>query len=170
MINDGGVEQDQVRLRATLYKREDPYLFQALVVLDPIKRAQRHRFLVRHGLIHAATALLPLLKQPPGAPVFTQPAVLVTDSAQNDCVRLDLRTCWHEDPHVCMAFNALAKNHRPQFHRFLLRQGFLFADHAPSITPQLFPLAPVSMQPAELDDESPELVANTAGLSGEVDF
>lgn len=170
-MSDSEDARHYVRLKATLYQREDPHLFAALVELDAVRRAQFHRFLVRHGLMFSGTPLLPLLTQSREIPDADPGSAGPTNPDTHDCVRLDLRMYKQEDPHLCRAFAALENADRPRFHRFLLRHGFLFAAHAPSITPQWLHMSPGS-QPAIFPgrSDSPELVANTICLSGEVDF
>jgi len=173
-MNGSDDARNYFRLKATLYRREDPHLFDALAALDAIARAQYHRFLVRQGLMFSGTPLLPLLSHPRGTPDVGH-NVAAPSLADSDCIRLDVRMYRLEDPHLFLAFDALDKVYRPRFHKYLLRHGFLFAGHAPSITPQWLPMTPGSSPPpppaiVPNQDEDPKFMANIARLSGVVDF
>jgi len=172
-MSSGDDARNFVRLKVTLYRREDPYLVKALAALDPIARVQYHRFLVRQGLMFSGTPLLPLLSHPQGIPDGGHIVADTSLADSDDRIRLDVRICKQEDPHLCLAFDALDKTSRLRFHKYLLRHGFLFAGHAPSIMPQWLPMTPGSPSPSAIvpdQDKDPEFMANIARLSGEVDF
>jgi hypothetical protein len=172
-MNGGDDARKCFRLKAILHRREDPHLYDALAALDVGERALRHRFLVRHGFMFADMPLRPLLPPPRWTPEVRHNVTARSIAESDNLIRLDTRMYKLEDPHLCKAFDALKQTDRPRFHKFLLRHGFVLATLEPSAALQWLSMTP-GTPPAPVFvpryDDAPELVANTAGLSGELDF